>query len=305
MAVPVTQERVEMIIGAFVIAGGPRFTRVAALAGITTQTAIRVWNFGWPSIGVKPVSQIFYERTGGVPPAPKPDTLVNNGYTVIGSDGAAPGPAAEGTPQPQPTPDHNSAQGSTPPTHSVQVVLLDQKEIDRRVGQAVGVVKRDVAAALEAENQNLKVLRNNTLGLALSVQKALASLQPVLDNLPEMIRIEQVAGKLSVAKVLALVQTVAKAASTVTYVAGASMQHQRLLAGMPQQITESRTGDAGPPSTDPTEDMTTKLITQLAMAHAAAAGADTASDDEYQGEEPGRADAIDVDVEGDASSGKL
>lgn len=302
MANKVDPARVESLLDAFIRVEGPHFTRAAAIAGVSLAAASRAWHIGWPSVGIPPLCKTFYEKTGKAPPLNPP---VFKPYETTDElpGGAAPG--SENGPTPQNTPATQVVNGiasdvgaAPPPVQArpeVRVVLLDQKEIDRRVAAAVGVVKRDVAAALESENRMLKIVRNNTVGLAVSLERTLLALQPLIDGLPEQIALERAAGTLTVAKTLEMIARVAKTASTITYVAKAAMETQRLLAGMPQQIAEVRTSEADPRSPDPTDDMTTKLLTTLARAHTQAQGGH--GEDEYSGEESGRPDAIDVEVE--------
>lgn len=271
------------------------------MVGINHHTASRAWYQGWPSVNIPPISKLFYEKTGKAPPVRKEgEPVIPLGAETFN------GAATEFARDPSPEAPHTSTDTILPPTTGeaqpaapapeVRIVVLDQREIDRRVAAAVGVVKRDIAQALERENQMLKVVRSNAVGLAVSVERILVALQPLLDNMPEQIAMEVASGKMTSLKTLEMLQRLAKAASTVTYVAGAAMQHQRLLAGMPQQITESRTGEADKPSDDIAEDMTNKLLTTLARAQHAAHGGD--DEEGYSGEESGRPDdAIDVDSE--------
>jgi len=305
----------QVVIDAFIAEGGPRFTAIARALRCKVHTVSKRWYNGWPTQGIPPICESWEELTGKKPPphkaAPKKsfdvyDAVLGRNDTEDDESGqnATAGSASLGQNATvrlelgRNDTVNGAAPGSEPappgpndrPTQLVKVAILNQREIDRLVSEAVTKITADMAAALFKENQMLQLLRNNIVGTGVLAEAALVALKPHVEKIGAQLEIDAASGKLSAEKILSLLQTLTKIQNASVFAAGAAMQHQRLLAGKPQVITETRTGEAEP-RTDVAADMASKLSAALARARTPAQGGD------YEGEESGRPDAIDVDVD--------
>lgn len=278
----ITPEYVQTVLAAF-LKHGRKFKVVADELGISQPTAAKYWERGWPQLRIAPLKLEYYRITGTTEPearASKGISFTSPEISFSPTNGAAPESSNNAPP-------YNAAQHNIPQqtTEAPKVIVLTQREIDARVTRAVNLVKAQVANTLESEYKILSAARSNILGMTILADKALRAANKVFDKMEEQLLLDLASGKLTAIEMVKLLGTIAKSMTTVAYSAGEVMKHQRLMVGMPQAITETRAPAPGaPPTGDPVEDMSAKLIATLSRAQSGLEQHGNVSH-EYSGEE--------------------
>jgi len=199
-------------------------------------------------------------------------------------DPTAPPPRRVGRPhEPKDEPEPDTGPPVVPPipVPAELVRTTSDAEIARRVDAAIARVREEVAAALVREGELIKVARNNVLGVFVLSDQALAHMRPLMAQMQERIAMQALDMKTSPMTTLRLLERLTRIMASAVTTGAKVMEMQRLLVGMPQSITESRTVEK-PTPTATGDEARRKLAETLAMMQRLNVPAPV---DEYEGEE--------------------
>lgn len=224
---PLDRQRYEHFVNAF-ITEGPHFTRVGGLMDCNYETARQIWLKGWPSIEwARPIKDVYAERVTAVKLAENPAPAERT-QTADGTIPAGEAPIA------------NNA--TMAPSARVEMVrVMSDSEVNRVVSHAVAQVKADVAKALLAERDMIGVARNNLTGVMVLSDQLLAGLQPLVRTVVERLHTMAADASVNPELILTLIDRVTKISKQAVEASKSLMEQQRLMVGMPQTISESRT----------------------------------------------------------------
>jgi hypothetical protein len=217
-----TPELYQSWINAF-LEEGKNFTAVGRRMGTVYQTASRAWHEGWPRTHewARPISEVYEERKAqrfGVNPASTEQ------HQTSGNSSAGTGIAS-------------------PPVKAEMVKVYTNSQIQVLLDGAISRVRANVADALMIEQDMIAVARNNLKGILLLSDRLLGGLQRLTQTAVERIAIMATDNSLDPVKLLEMIDRVAKISRTTVESGAKLMEMQRLMVGMPQSITESRTPD--------------------------------------------------------------
>ena len=239
----VTPAEYQRYVDAYLIEGHhPK--RVAEIVGCAYNTAKLAWEIGWLDCAdwAKPIKEVYAAH-------------VKKGIDAASVDRE---PADEEIP---------AAPAITKPAiKALQVHVMSDIEIRRMLDAAIAKVRADVAEALLREQEAVEVARNNVAGLLLSVDKMIAFTRPLVDSMMTKLAIMATNTDVPVEKVLNLISRIAKINKMAIDQADKVLSMQRLIAGQPQSISETRSTPAAPTSGGGAEGDRERLASMLEQA---------------------------------------
>lgn len=220
----ITRAEYERYLNAF-LTEGYKLKRVSELLGVSFHSAKLAWEIGWVDFAewAIPIKTAYAERT-------------NQGVDAASVDRDRPA-------------EENSAPTAVPlkpAVQALQVQVMSKAEIRHMLDSAIAKVQADVAEALLREQQAVEVARNNVAGLLLSVDKMIAFTRPLVDSMMGKLAVMAADTSVDPKRVLDLISRIAKVNKMAIEQAEKVLSMQRLLAGQPQTITESRSTPTAP-----------------------------------------------------------
>lgn len=219
----ITRAEYERYVNAF-LQEGPKWSRIAEVLGVAYTSAKLAWEVGWVEYAewARPIKEVYAEHNKTAVDAASVDRV--------------------GPPEENPAP----ATNKPAPILAQQVQVMSKAEIRLMLDSAIAKVQADVAEALLREQQAVEIARNNVAGLLLSVDKLIAFIRPMVDAMMQRLQLMALDTQVDPEKVLALIARIAKINKMAIEQADTVLSMQRLLAGQPQSITESRTTPTTP-----------------------------------------------------------
>lgn len=232
--IPVTKSRYEKFVNAFLLEGRT-FGKVAIIMGCSEGTARNAWDYGWPAHKwARPIKVVFEEQAKKARNQAKNPAAVEREKPV--------GPIFEDAEvEAAVNPDEPNL--INPPQTVELIRVMGESDVDRLLDSAVMQVKANVATALIAEQEMIAVARNNLTGVLLLSDKLLTGLQPLVATVVERLRAMASDASVNPTKILSYIDRVIKINIGAVNAGARLLEMQRLLVGMPQSITESRSVD--------------------------------------------------------------